>query len=313
MSDMSAVELVSASGNPSRDRFAPLPSNALRLVWAQWQGAGPDAVAALYPELDLDEARRSYALGTQVLDAILPPHSGTTAVVPVPMTADGLERRDGIDAKDAVLSQLAAARRLLDQHAPTHVLTLGGDCSVSVAPFAHLASVYGDDLAVVWIDSHPDVGTPASQYHGYHAMAVATITGHNDPEILAELPAVISAGKVALVGLHSWTDDDFPNAAHWGIQTLSPSDVRATSGPLLDWLASTGCTKLAVHFDVDSIDSNQEILGLGMEPGGLRAADVERLVHDLREHAEIVGFTVAEYIPRQVLFLRRLLGALGLR
>jgi arginase len=34
----------------------------------------------------------------------------------------------------------------------------------------------------VWIDSHPDIGTPASQYPGFHAMAVAALTGHGHPD-----------------------------------------------------------------------------------------------------------------------------------
>ncbi|MBL7258806.1 arginase family protein [Actinoplanes sp. LDG1-01] len=46
-----------------------------------------------------------------------------------------------------------------------------------MAPFAALAERYGDDLAIVWIDSHPDIGTPASHYPGFHAMAVAALTG----------------------------------------------------------------------------------------------------------------------------------------
>ena len=40
----------------------------------------------------------------------------------------------------------------------------------------HLAARYGGDLAGS-VDSHPDVGTPASDYDGYHAMAVNALTG----------------------------------------------------------------------------------------------------------------------------------------
>ena len=39
------------------------------------------------------------------------------------------------------------------------IVTLGGECSVSVAPFAALARRHGDDQAILWIDSHPDVDT----------------------------------------------------------------------------------------------------------------------------------------------------------
>jgi arginase family enzyme len=79
---------------------------------------------------------------------------------------------------------------------------LGGECAVSVAPFSALARRY-DDLAIVWIDSHPDIGTPASHYPGFHAMAVAALTGHGDPEVQQLLPAIVYADRVALVGLHA--------------------------------------------------------------------------------------------------------------
>ena len=91
---------------------------------------------------------------------------------------------------------------------------------MSVAPFSWLAERYGDDLPVLWIDSHPDVGTPASQYPGYHAMAVAVLTGHGDPDVLRLLPATVDPGRVALVGLHSWTEDDSPNIAPLGDQVV---------------------------------------------------------------------------------------------
>jgi arginase len=242
---------------------------------------------------------------------VLPPHVGPTDVVPRPGEVD-LAERDGIAAKDAIVPQLANALRLIEKHRPARILTLGGDCSVSVAPFAALAHRYGDDLAIIWIDSHPDVGTPASQYHRYHAMAVAVLTGHGDPEVVDQLPATIDPAHVALTGLHSWNDDDFPNAAAWGLSAFSPDDLRTASSPLLDWLRDTGCSRLAIHLDVDVVDSNDLVLGLGAEPGGLTAAQVRRVIGDLAGVADVVGLTIAEYIPRQVLQLQGLVRDLPL-
>ncbi|MFE7841702.1 arginase family protein [Streptomyces sp. NPDC057474] len=110
----------------------------------------------------------------------------------------------------------------------------------------------------------------------------------------------------------SWTEDDFPNAEKWGISTFSPADLRSTSDALLEWLASTGCTRVAVHLDVDVVDSDEVLLGLGAEPGGLTSAQVRRLITDIGEAAEVVGFTIAEYIPRQVMAVRRLVEGLPL-
>ena len=97
-----------------------------------------------------------------------------------------------------VRDQLAAALEVIGQHDPARIATLGGECSVSVAPFSHLAHRYGDDLAIIWIDSHPDIGTPDSEYPGWHAMAVAALTGHGDPSLLELLPATVQPGRVAL-------------------------------------------------------------------------------------------------------------------
>jgi arginase len=203
----------------------------LRLLCPQWQGAGTSSVLDLASEFPLDVARRGYAVGSAVLEEILPPHDGPTAPAPVVMGDEGLDLVDGIEAKAVVVDQLARALQVVEHHAPERITTLGGECAVSVAPFSTLAHRYGDDLAILWIDSHPDIGTPASQYPGFHAMAVAALTGHGDPDILTLLPGTVRPDRVALVGLHEWTDDDFPNVADWGIRTFSPDDVRATTQP----------------------------------------------------------------------------------
>lgn len=286
--------------------------STLRLVWPQWQGAGTSSVRSLAAEFPFEVARRGYAVGSAVLEAVLPEHAGPTARVPVEFGDAGLAQVDGIEAKPAVLAQLCAALRVIREHDPARIVTLGGECAVSLAPFAHLAARYGDDLAVVWVDSHPDIGTPASAYPGFHAMAVAALTGHGAADVLAELPATVAPQRVALAGLHAWTEDDYPNVAAWGVTAFSPDELRTSSRPLLEWLRGTGCSKVAVHFDVDTVDSDEIVLGLGAEPGGLTSAQVRRVVADVEAVAEVVGFTVAEYFPRQVMHLRAILDGMPL-
>jgi arginase len=284
----------------------------LRLLWPQWQGAGTSSVRELAPEFPFDVARRGYAVGSAVLEAVLPPHDGPTVTVPVTMSDDGLAERDGIEAKTVILAQLAAALEVIGRHDPARIATLGGECSVSVAPFSHLARRYGDDYAIIWIDSHPDIGTPRSRYPGYHAMAVAALTGHGDADVQALLPATVPPGRVALAGLHAWAEDDFSNVASWDIQSFSPSELRDSTRPLLDWVAATGCSRAAIHFDVDTIDSDEIVLGLGAEPDGLTSAQVRRIVADLDATVDVVGFTIAEFIPRQVIHLQQILKAFPL-
>lgn len=278
------------------------------MVWPQWQGATRDNVEMLLPEVPIAQAQRGYAIGAKVLDAILPKHAGPTEVVPVEMSDFNEGSTNGIESRTAILNSLDAALEVLYDR----ILTLGGECSVSVAPFAALSQKYGEDLALIWVDSHPDVGTPSSDYDGYHAMAVSVLLGHGDEEIVRRLTAIVPAERVALAGLHDWTEDDYPNIAAWGLTFFSPDDLRDTSEPLLQWLASTGATKVAIHFDVDTVDSNEMVLGLGKVSGGLSGKQVRRLIKDISTASEVVGFTVAEFIPRDVLAVRGLLDGLPL-
>jgi arginase len=258
-------------------------------------------------EFPFDVGRRGYAVGSAVLEAVLPPHDGPIVTVPVSMTNEGLAQRDGVEAKAIVIEQLVRAIEIIRQHNPARITTLGGECPVSVAPFSTLGDRYGEDLAIIWIDSHPDVGTGDSKYPGYHAMAVSVLTGHGDLDVQAVLPATVTPHRVALVGLHSWTDDDYSHVAEWGLRSFSPDELRKSSTPLLAWLAGTGCTRVAIHFDVDTIDSNEIVLGLGAEPNGLTSAQVRRIVTDIDQVVDVVGLTIAEFIPRQVMHLQQII------
>ena len=62
-------------------------------------------------------------------------------------------------------------------------------------------------------------------------MAVATLTGHGDPAAQELPPATASPDRVALVGLHSWAEDDFPNIADWGIWSFGPDERADPPGP----------------------------------------------------------------------------------
>ena len=77
-------------------------------------------------------------------------------------------------------------------------------------------------------------------------------------------------------------------------------------------MAGTGCSRVAVHFDVDTIDSNEVVLGFGAEPGGLTSAQVRRVLDDLGQVADVVGLTIAEFIPRQVMHLQQILASFPL-
>jgi arginase len=176
----------------------------LRLVWPQWQGAGTESVRSLAPEFPFDIARRGYSVGTKVLQAVLPEHDGPTAIVPVEMGEIGLEERDGIEAKTVVLQQLRSALAIIQEHGPARITTFGGECSVSMAPFSYLINKHGNDLPILWIDSHPDMGTGETAYPGFHAMVVSrspvTATRSYSTYCRPRLPPIGSRSSACMTG-----------------------------------------------------------------------------------------------------------------
>ena len=94
----------------------------------------------------------------------------------------------------------------------------------------------------------------------------------------------------------------------WG----GPEVLRSTSAPLLDWLETTGAAKVAIHFDVDTIDADEIWLGLGADRGGLTSAQARRVVSDIDDRADVVALTIAEFIPRQVIHLQQILAGFPL-
>ena len=101
--------------------------STLRLVWPQWQGCWHLQCAESGRGIPFDAARRGYAVGSAVLDAVLPPHNGPTAAVPVETGDVGLETLDGIEAKRAGVDQLGRALEVIQRHSPARIVTLGGD------------------------------------------------------------------------------------------------------------------------------------------------------------------------------------------
>ena len=267
------------------------------------------------PGVDAHDIQLSYHLGPALLAMLSPEHDGPTAYVPVSTdTSDeALATVDGIYARDAVVRQLRDALGLLRQTAPTSVVTFGGECSVSVAPFSYLANLYGDDLAVLWIDAHSDTGVPGQSYTGFRSMSLATLAGEGDVGIIAELPALLPPLKILQVGLRHWDEDGIAVKERLGIQSVGITDTAEDSRRVLDWVAGTGASRLAVHIDLDVLDPRDfSGAAAGQQSDGMRVSDLVRLVGELSAAAEIVGLTVAKHLPVELIRLSGMLRDLPL-
>lgn len=284
-------------------------SSALRLIYPQWQGG---IVSHWMPDIPADDASRGYYLGARLLNLLAPDNGQKTVEVPISLDINDRETDKGVSARKVILKQTQAALDILNENKPERIITLGGECSVSVVPFTYLAANYPDDVAIVWIDAHPDICLPYDEYKGYHAMALTACLGMGDEEIINTLPSKFDASKALLVGLRSWDEGMQERQKELGIKGLSPEEVSGSSSAVMEWLKSTGASKVVIHFDLDVIDPTEMIAGVGVDPNGMKIDDVVRVINDISAEYDLLSLTVAEPMPRIAIKLRNMLGRLPL-
>ena len=279
----------------------------IRLIYPQWQGG---VVSHWMPDIPEEDSSRGYYLGAQLLNMLAPQSSQEVFEVPVSLDISHRTVEKGITDRNAILQQTKAALDILKENNPDKIVTLGGECSVSVVPFTYLAEKYKDDVAIIWIDAHPDINLPYDEYTGYHAMALTASIGMGDEELIEMLPAKVDASKVLLLGLRSWDKGMKERQKELGIKGLSPEESR--SPIVLDWLKDTGVSKVLIHFDLDVIDPDDMVAGVGVEPYGMKTEDAVSVINSVADNFDLVGLTVAEPMPRIAIKLRNMLYSLPL-
>ena len=284
-------------------------TSTLRLIYPQWQGG---VVTQLLPELPSDDASRGYYLGAQLLNFLAPDNNQKTAEVPVSLDINDRATENGINSYNAILKQSKDALDILNENKPERIVVLGGDCAVSVVPFTYLAAKYTDNVAIVWIDAHPDINLPYDGYEGYHAMALTACLGLGDKDIINMLPAKVDASKSLLVGIREWDKGMQERQKELGIKGLSSEEVAKNSSAILEWLKNTGAKKVLIHFDLDVLDPNDLIAAVGVVPNGMKIDEVVRIVNDISAEYDVVGLTIAEHMPRVAIKIKNMLNNLPL-
>ncbi|MFC7488700.1 arginase family protein [Knoellia sp. CPCC 206453] len=237
------------------------------LIVPQWQGSGaPNA--------------RNLSAGSRSAGAFV----GGVSQVEVAITEAPGDMRGGVRALNELAANLAATKRALaDISGP--VVTIGGECSVDLAPIAAARSRYGDALTVLWIDAHPDVYAPGELSSGsFHAMILRTLLGEGPAALVPREP--LDPRQVRLAGRRVGGDPELAYLARTGLRQHAVADFER----VLDGLAGP----VYLHIDLDVLDP-ADFRSVGYsEPHGVTA---ERLIALAREVPGLIGAAICEYAP----------------
>lgn len=262
-------------------------------------------IRLLYPE-SVSGGLSTYRLGARLMAAMLPENE-TQPLVKIDVPAlgkTGPTITNGIASEAAVLEGIRKARAALEKEAPERVVTVGGNCIVSLAPFDHLHALY-PEAGILWIDAHPDVSLPENGYPNAHAMVLAALLGRGAPSLAKELKNPAFGAKdllyIGLQGLHGYQRKFLDDA---GVDYAVQTETFVSDERILAFL--TEHPQVFVHLDIDVLDpaffhdtyfANPELVGDGSGGGRMTIEELGRILRIVSEKVETPAFTIAEYLP----------------
>ena len=275
-------------------------NKTIRLIFPEWQGG----------------INKNYAIGSEILK-IVAPQGNQCEIVEVPVSKDfdkELEFVDGFYEKTAIIAQQQAAYKILHEKQPDKILTFGGDCSVTQAPFDYLHGKYPDDMGILWIDAHPDISN-TNDYTNEHAMVLGNLLGGGAQALSEIVKHPFTPNQVMYVGLidSQLLDYEKEKLDKMKIPYATPDQLVKYSNPVTDWIKENKFKYLAIHFDLDSLSPKDFYSLLCNEPhippvdyavGKLTLKDAVRVINDAAKEASLVGLTIAEYMPWDIINIR---------
>ena len=247
------------------------------VVVPQWQGSGSSRAMRLVD-------------GADAIRGDLP--SAATRVVDIPLEA-------GDDQGSAVhrLSSIVLVRDRLAEVLATvtgPAIAIGGDCGIELAA---IGRVLGSNVAVVWLDAHPDLNTPASSGSGaFHGMVLRTLIGDGHELLVPPVPLPVE--RLVLAGVRAADDAEDAYLAASGIRSLGVDDVSGES--LIAAVEATGASSVYLHVDLDVLDPG-DFSGLGFpEPFGIGASTLVESIKTLLARYPLAGAGITEFAPTSV-------------
>lgn len=262
-------------------------------------------IRLLYPD-HMSGGLDTYYFGANLMTHILPENENQPLVKVAAAPPDGKEKgiTNGIYAEDEVLAGIRDAQAKIAAEQPDRIITIGGNCMVSLAAFDYLHGKYGN-AGIIWIDAHPDVSTPEDGYPNAHAMVLGSLMGHGAAAVSDQMknekfrPDEIL--YVGLQGLHDY-QEKFLNDA--GVQYKIQTEEFVSDGEIRGFMERFD--HILVHFDIDVLDehffhstyfANPELSGDGSGGGKMTMERLGEILRMITENSDVVGFTIAEYLP----------------
>lgn len=262
-------------------------------------------IRLLYPDF-LSGGLETYYFGADLLSHILPANEKQPLLKVEIDPPDGKDYdiTDGIYAKYEVLNGINQAARVIEAAKPDRIITIGGNCIVSQAPFDYLHGIY-ENAGIVWIDAHPDVSTVKDHYPNAHAMVLGSLMGCGDSSLSGLMKnRKFRADEILYIGLQGLHDYQERYLKDMNVDYKVQTEEFISDDEIKNFMDRFD--HILVHLDIDVLDAtlfhstyfaNKELTGDGSGGGNMTIEKLSGVLKCITGHSDVVGFTIAEYLP----------------
>ncbi len=262
-------------------------------------------IRLLYPD-HTSGGLDTYYFGANLLQHILP-FNANQPLVKVNITPPNDKEKlvtNGISDEQEVLNGIKDAQNKIEKEKPDKIITIGGNCIVSLAPFDYLHGIY-KKTGIIWIDAHPDVSTVKDGYPQAHAMILGSLLGYGASQLSAQMKNdKFKPNELLYVGLqplHSYQEKFLKDVGvNFKIQDkefISDDEIRTFMKNFDHILIHLDIDVLDEHFFHSTYFANSELVGDGACGGKMKMEKLGEILQLITENSDVVGFTIAEYLP----------------
>ena len=248
----------------------------------------------------------TYYFGANLLQHILPANS-KQPLIKVEIAPPNKEEKkitNGISAEDEVINGIKDAQNKIQSEKPDRIITIGGNCIVSLAPFDYLHGIY-KNVGIIWIDAHPDVSTVKDEYPQAHAMVLGSLLGHGASQLCAQMKnPIFKPDELLYVGLQPLHDYQEKFLKDVGVNFKIQDKEFLKDEEIMAFFKRF--EHILIHLDIDVLDehffhstyfANPNLVGDGAHGGKMKMEKLKEILKLITNNSNVVGFTIAEYLP----------------
>ena len=262
-------------------------------------------IRLLYPD-HASGGLDTYYFGANLLQYILPSNENQPLIKVNIVPPNSKEKivTNGISAEDEVLSGIKDAQNKIQAEKPDKIITIGGNCIVSLAPFDYLHGIY-KKIGIIWIDAHPDVSTVKDGYPQAHAMVLGSLLGYGASQLSSQMKnPKFKPDELLYIGLqplHNYQEKFLKDiGVNFKIQDkefVNDEEIKAFFKRFDHILIHLDIDVLDEHFFHSTYFANSSLVGDGASGGKMRMEKLGEILKLITDNSDVVGFTIAEYLP----------------